>query len=114
MGVEFSYSACLVRLIPKASYECLHFSHIHQFLLYVQCLDICIWTLELQVDSPLPSNSADEKPVIVFLLGYYISSDGQGLNLEIPSYIFLSFCVFPSRSLSVYFLTCVCECACCV
>lgn len=68
----------------------------------------------MQVDSPLPSNSADEKLVIVFRLGHYISSDGQGLNLEIPSYIFLSFCVFPSPSLSVYFLTCVCECESCV
>lgn len=68
----------------------------------------------MQVDLPLPSKSADGKLVIVFLLGHYISSDGQGLNLEIPSYIFLSFCMFPSPLLSVYFLTCVCECESCV
>lgn len=45
------------------------FLYLSASLLYVQCLDVGIWTLEMQVDSPVLSSATGKNLAIVFLLG---------------------------------------------
>lgn len=104
MDVEFSYSACLVRLIPKVSHECLHFLTSSVSFLYMQCLDIGIWTLEIQVDLPLPSDSAGEKLVIVFLLGPRHTTSLLVVRVWIQKFL----AIFSCPSVCFCLLPCLC------
>lgn len=87
--------------------------HLPVSLVYMHCLDIGICTLERQVYSLLPSNSAGEKLVIVFLLDPRYTTSLLVVRvwlwkcLAVFSCLPVCFCLLPC-------VTRVCECESCV